>query len=70
MEKFIVLTQAASLSVIFYVVIYFLISWQWPETLLSVFVCTFVLYFLMEETDHAYQARSVDANVLVCALLR
>ena len=36
MEKFILISLAVSLSVIFYVVAYFLISWQWPETMLSI----------------------------------
>ena len=60
MEKFILISQAASLSVVFYVVIYFLITWYWPATLLSVFVCTFVLYFLIGERTHAHRARRVN----------
>jgi hypothetical protein len=53
MGKLILISQAVSLSVIFYVVVYFLIIWQWPETLLSVFVCTFILYFLIRERAYA-----------------
>jgi hypothetical protein len=68
MEQFVLLSQATCLSVVFYVVIYFLISWHWPETLLSVFVCIVVLYCLMRETGRTYQARAIDTNVLVSAL--
>ena len=57
MEKFILISQAVSLSVMFYVVIYFLINWQWPETLLSVFVCSFILYFLIGERGRANRVR-------------
>jgi hypothetical protein len=60
MEKFILISQAVSLSVVFYVVIYFLITWYWPATLLSVFVCTFVLYFLIGQRGHTHRARHID----------
>jgi hypothetical protein len=60
MEKFILISLAVSLSVIFYVVAYFLISWQWPETFLSVFVCTIVLFFLIGERDHSYRVKPID----------
>ena len=53
MEKLVLLSQAVCLSVIFYVIGYFLVAWQWPETLLSVVVCALVLYFLIEERDYA-----------------
>ena len=59
MEELILISQAVSLSVVFYVVIYFLITWYWPATLLSVFVCTFVLYFLIDQRRHASRARPV-----------
>jgi len=38
MEKLTLISLAVSLSVIFYVVTYFLITWQWPQTFLSVFM--------------------------------
>jgi hypothetical protein len=60
MEKFILISQAVSLSVVFYVVIYFLVTWYWPATLLSVFVCTIVLYFLTGQRVHAHRARHID----------
>jgi len=60
MEKFILISQAVSLSVVCYVVLYFLITWYWPATLLSVFVCSFVLYFLVGEWRRAHLARHVD----------
>ena len=60
MEKFILIFQTVSLSVVFYVVIYFLITWYWPATLLSVFVCTFVLYLLIEQKGHAQRAGYID----------
>ncbi len=44
MEKLVLVSLAVSLSVIFYVVTYFLISWQWPQTLLSVIMSIFFLY--------------------------
>jgi hypothetical protein len=56
MEKLVLISQAVSLSVIFYVVTYFLITWQWPESLLSLFLSTFFLYlFLLEDTSHTVQ---------------
>lgn len=60
MEKFILIFQAVSLSVVCYVVLYFLIAWYWPATLLSVFVCSVVLYFLIGERRRSYRARHVD----------
>jgi hypothetical protein len=65
MEKFILLSQAVSLSVIFYVVIYFLITWQWPETLLSFFACTLTLYFLVGERACANPARAFDPIAVI-----
>jgi hypothetical protein len=53
MEKLALISQAVSLSVIFYVVTYFLITWQWPETLLSVYMSTYFLYLFIGERDHA-----------------
>jgi hypothetical protein len=44
MEKLVLISLAVSLSVIFYVVTYFLITWQWPQTFLSVFMSTCFLY--------------------------
>jgi hypothetical protein len=44
MEKFVLISQAVSLSVIFYVVTYFLITWQWPHTLLSIFLSVILLH--------------------------
>jgi VIT1/CCC1 family predicted Fe2+/Mn2+ transporter len=60
MEKFILISQAVSLGVVFYVVIYFLIAWYWPATLLSVLVCTFALYFFIGQRGHAHRARHID----------
>jgi hypothetical protein len=60
MEKFILISQAVSLGVVFYVVIYFLIAWYWPATLLSVFICSFVLYFLIGQRVHAHRTRHSD----------
>ena len=60
MEKFILISQAVSLSVVFYVVIYFLITWQWPASLLSLFVCTVLLYFLVSERDRVHRVATVD----------
>lgn len=51
MEKLALISLTLSMSVIFYVVTYFLITWQWPQTLLSVILSIFFIYlFLMEET--------------------
>jgi hypothetical protein len=56
MEKLVVISQAVSLSVIFYVVTYFLITWHWPHTLLSIFLCTFFLYsYLAKVTNNTEQ---------------
>jgi len=44
MEKLVLISQAVSRGVIFYIVIYFLITWHWPETLLSVFMSTCFLF--------------------------
>jgi divalent metal cation (Fe/Co/Zn/Cd) transporter len=50
MEKLATKTLAVSMSVIFYVVTYYLLTWQWLETLLSAFVSTLFLYlFLITE---------------------
>ena len=51
MEKLALVSLAVSLSVIFYVVTYFLITWQWPQTLLSVCMSTFFLYLFYGERD-------------------
>ena len=51
MEKLALVSLAVSLSVIFYVVTYFLITWQWPQTLLSIFMSTFFLYLFYGERD-------------------
>jgi hypothetical protein len=48
MEKLVLISQAVSRGVIFYVVIYFLITWHWPETLLSVFMSTYFLLFVFQ----------------------
>jgi divalent metal cation (Fe/Co/Zn/Cd) transporter len=53
MEKFVLISQAVSLSVIVYVVTYFLITWHWPETLLSIFVSTCFLYLLCRRSMQA-----------------
>ena len=56
MEKFVLISQAANLSVIFYVVTYFLITWCWPATLLSIFMSTCFLYsILVNEITHTEQ---------------
>ena len=60
MEKLILISQAVSLSVVFYIVIYFLTTWYWPGTLLSLFVCTFILHFLIGERNRAPRARLLD----------
>ena len=46
MEKLTLISLAVSLSVIFYVVTYFLITWQWPQTILSVFMSTYFLIMI------------------------
>jgi hypothetical protein len=46
MENLTLISLAVSLSVIFYVVTYFLITWQWPQTFLSVFMSTYFLIML------------------------
>jgi len=46
MEKLTLISLAVSLSVIFYVVTYFLITWQWPQTILSVFMSTCFLIMI------------------------
>ena len=51
MEKLALVSLAVSLSVIFYVVTYFLITWQWPQTLLSIFMATFFLYQFYGDRD-------------------
>jgi hypothetical protein len=53
MEKLALISQAVSLSVIFYVVTYFLITWHWPETLLSIFVSMCLLYLFFGKRDHS-----------------
>lgn len=56
MEKLVLISQAVSQGVIFYVVAYFLMTWHWPQTLLSIFLGTFFLYlFLVKETNHTEQ---------------
>jgi hypothetical protein len=56
MEKLVLISQAVSRGVIFYVVTYFLITWQWPQTLLSIFLGTFFVYlFIANETTHVEQ---------------
>jgi len=60
MEEFILIFQTVSLSVVFYVVIYFLITWHWPASLLSLFLCAFALHFLIEQKGHANRVRPVD----------
>lgn len=60
MEQLIQISQAGSLSVAFYLVAYFLTTWQWPETLLSVLVCTLVLYFLIGEMACLRPASTLD----------
>jgi len=47
MEKLTLISQTVSLSVIFYVVTYFLIAWQWPQTLLSIFLATFFINLVL-----------------------
>jgi hypothetical protein len=51
MEKLALVTLAVSLSVIFYVVTYFLITWQWPQTLLSIFMNMVFLDLFYRERD-------------------
>ena len=46
MEKLTLISLAVSLSVIVYVVTYFLITWQWPQTILSVFMSTYFLIMI------------------------
>ena len=63
MEKFILIYQAVSLSVVFYVVIYFLITWQWPQSLLSIFMSTYFLYIFFGDRDHSFWVEPVDFNL-------
>ena len=65
MEKFVLISLAVSLSVMFYVVAYFLITWQWPETMLSISVCAIVLFLLIGERDHSYQVKPVDLIAII-----
>jgi hypothetical protein len=51
MEKLVLVSLAVSLSVIFYVVTYFLIAWQWPQTLLSIFLTAFFLYLIVGQRN-------------------
>jgi len=48
METFILISQAINLSVIFSVVTLFLLTWQWPATLLSILVYALLLYLFRE----------------------
>jgi hypothetical protein len=60
MEKLVLISQAVSLSVIFYVVTYFLVTWQWPQTLLSMFLSTFFIYLLfVNEANRPEQSPSI-----------
>ena len=47
MERLTLISQALSLSVIFYVVTYFLITLQWPHTLLSINISIYFLYLII-----------------------
>ena len=51
MEKLALISLTVSLSVIFYVVTYFLITWQWPQTILSVFMSVYFLFRFSGERD-------------------
>jgi hypothetical protein len=51
MEKLALISLTVSLSVIFYVVTYFLITWQWPQTILSVFMSAYFLYRFSGKRD-------------------
>jgi hypothetical protein len=50
-EKLALVSQTVSLSVTFYVVTYFLITLQWLETLLPIFVSTCFLYLIFDDRD-------------------
>jgi hypothetical protein len=73
MEKLALISQAVSLSVIFYVVTYFLIIWQWPVTLLSIFLSTYFLYLFSDGQRSPFPTPSGD-NVqqtrTLCATFR
>jgi len=58
MEKLTLISLAVSLSVIFYVVTYFLITWQWPQTILSVFMSTYFLIMIS-----GYSGKFVGKNI-------
>ena len=61
MEMLVLMSRAISLSVIFCVVAYFLMTWQWPLSLLSIFLATFfVCLFLIKGTKHTDQNPLTD----------
>jgi hypothetical protein len=61
MEMLVLMSRAISLSVIFYVVAYFLMTWQWPHSLLSIFLATFfVCLFFKKGTNHPDQNPLTD----------
>jgi hypothetical protein len=70
MEKFVLMMLAFCLSVMFYVVTYFLIAWQWPATILSMSVCALVLFFLIGERDHTYGVKPIDLITTIATSLR
>jgi hypothetical protein len=57
MEQLALVSLAVSLSVIFYVVTYFLITWQWPQTLLSILMSAFFLYLFLRDSDSLIQSK-------------
>jgi len=64
------MSLAFSLSVMFYIVTFFLITWKWPETILSMSVCALVLFFLIGERDRAYGVKPVNLISTIATGLR
>jgi hypothetical protein len=64
MEAFILISQAVNLSVIFSVVALFLLTWHWPASLLSFFLCVLFLYLFREKAT----ARSAQSQVVTESL--
>jgi hypothetical protein len=46
MNRMVYILQAVGLIVFIYVVTFFLITWRWPESLLSIFVIVFFLHLI------------------------
>ena len=56
-ETFILILQAFNLSVIFSVVAFFLLSWHWPASILSLFLCALFLYAFRKPMQRLSRSR-------------